>query len=68
MLASDLIKKLEEAVEIVGDVGVYVFEGDSLAVKVEVLEESDMIVIRNKTKTEIHADYLEAVTRRAESQ
>lgn len=52
MLASDLIKELEKAIAVIGDVGVYVFEGETLEVKVEVLEESDMIVIRNKTQEE----------------
>lgn len=58
MLASDLIKELEKAIAVIGDVGVYVFEGETLEVKVEVLEESDMIVVRTKTQEEAQEDKL----------
>ena len=58
MLVSEMIKELQEAQETIGDVGVYVFEGATLSVKVEIIEESDMIVIRSKTKEELLLEHL----------
>ena len=53
MLVSEMIRELQKAQETIGDVGVYVFGGDTLSLKVEIIEEADMIVIRNKTKEEL---------------
>lgn len=52
MLISEVIKELEAAKEKIGDVGVYVFHGQTLSLKVEVLEEADMVIIRNKSNRE----------------
>jgi len=58
MLVSDLIKELEKGMDVIGDVGVYLFNGETLELKVDILKESDMIVIRNKTKEESKEDKL----------
>lgn len=53
MLISEVIKELEVAQGKLGDVGVYVFDdGETLILKVEVLEQADMVVIRSKTIVE----------------
>lgn len=52
MLISELIQELETAKDKIGDVGVYVFHGQTVSLKVEVLEEADMVIIRNKSNTE----------------
>lgn len=53
MLISELIQELETVKSKLGDVGVYVFRGKTLSIKVDVLEEADMVVIRNKTVDEM---------------
>ena len=56
MLASQLIEELIWAVEKVGNVGILIQKGETLSLKVETLEDADLIVITTKTEEEQKLD------------